>query len=156
MERGWAWQIPIDEEITSMGIVAEKEVFKKGRLAPAEDFEKYVSSNPDLAHAMRNAERVNEFKLEGDYSYKMDTFAGNGFVLIGDAARFVDPIFSSGVSVALYSAKDRQSASNTPSSTTTSAKRLLSPMRKNCAPAPKSGTSSSDFITSCCRSLLNL
>ena len=50
---------------------------------------------------MRNAERVNEFKLEGDYSYKMDTFAGNGFVLIGDAARFVDPIFSSGVSVAL-------------------------------------------------------
>jgi FADH2 O2-dependent halogenase len=105
VERGWAWQIPIDEEITSMGIVAEKDIFKKGRLAPADYFEKYVSSNPDLAHAMRNAERVNEFKLEGDYSYKMDTFAGNGFVLIGDAARFVDPIFSSGVSVALYSAK---------------------------------------------------
>ena len=105
MERGWAWQIPIDEEITSMGIVAEKDIFKKGRLAPADYFQKYVSSNPDLAHAMRNAERVNEFKLEGDYSYKMDTFAGNGFVLIGDAARFVDPIFSSGVSVALYSAK---------------------------------------------------
>jgi len=105
VERGWAWQIPIDEEITSMGIVAEKDIFKKGRLAPADYFQKYVSSNPDLAHAMRNAERVNEFKLEGDYSYKMDTFAGNGFVLIGDAARFVDPIFSSGVSVALYSAK---------------------------------------------------
>ena len=105
VERGWAWQIPIDDEITSMGIVAEKDVFKKGRLAPADYFQKYVDSNPDLAHAMRNAERVNEFKLEGDYSYKMDTFAGNGFVLIGDAARFVDPIFSSGVSVALYSAK---------------------------------------------------
>ena len=38
----------------------------------------------------------NDFKLEGDYSYKMNTFAGNGFILIGDAARFVDPIFSSG------------------------------------------------------------
>ena len=34
----------------------------------------------------------NDFKLEGDYSYKMNTFAGNGFILIGDAARFVDPI----------------------------------------------------------------
>jgi FADH2 O2-dependent halogenase len=105
VERGWAWQIPIDEEITSMGIVAEKEVFKNARLSPADYFQKYVDSNPDLVQAMRNAERINDFKLEGDYSYKMDTFAGNGFVLIGDAARFVDPIFSSGVSVALYSAK---------------------------------------------------
>ncbi len=105
VERGWAWQIPITHEITSMGVVAEKAVFKSGRLEPGEYFQKYVDSNPDLAHAMRNAKRVNDFKLEGDYSYKMDTFAGNGFVLIGDAARFVDPIFSSGVSVALFSAK---------------------------------------------------
>lgn len=105
VERGWAWQIPINDEVTSMGIVAEKAVFKGARLEPEAYFQKYVDSNPDLAFAMRNAKRVNEFKLEGDYSYKMDTFAGNGFVLIGDAARFVDPIFSSGVSVALFSAK---------------------------------------------------
>ncbi len=105
VERGWAWQIPITSEVTSMGIVAEKAVFKGGRLEPEEYFQKYVDSNPDLKHAMRNAKLVNEFKMEGDYSYKMDTFAGNGFVLIGDAARFVDPIFSSGVSVALFSAK---------------------------------------------------
>lgn len=105
VERGWAWQIPITHEITSMGIVAEKAVFKEARLEPEAYFQKFVDSNPDLASAMRNAKRVNEFKLEGDYSYKMDTFTGNGFVLIGDAARFVDPIFSSGVSVALFSAK---------------------------------------------------
>jgi flavin-dependent dehydrogenase len=105
VERGWAWQIPITHEVTSMGIVAEKSVFKNARLDPAAYFQKYVDSNPDLKHAMRDAKRVNEFKLEGDYSYKMDTFTGNGFALIGDAARFVDPIFSSGVSVALYSAK---------------------------------------------------
>jgi len=105
VERGWAWQIPITHEVTSMGIVAEKAVFKNARLEPEAYFQKYVDSNPDLAHTMRDAKRINEFKLEGDYSYKMDTFAGNGFVLIGDAARFVDPIFSSGVSVALFSAK---------------------------------------------------
>ncbi len=105
VERGWAWQIPITHEITSMGIVAEKEVFRTGKMTPEQYFNKYVASNPDLAHAMRDARRVNEFKMEGDYSYQMETFAGNGFVMIGDAARFVDPIFSSGVSVALYSAK---------------------------------------------------
>lgn len=105
VQRGWAWQIPITHEVTSMGIVAEKEVFKGAKMSPGEYFEKYVASNPDLAHAMRDAKRVNEFKMEGDYSYQMETLAGNGFVMIGDAARFVDPIFSSGVSVALYSAK---------------------------------------------------
>ncbi|MCI0399379.1 MAG: tryptophan 7-halogenase [Chloroflexi bacterium] len=105
VQRGWAWQIPITEEITSMGIVAEREVFRQAHLEPADYFFKFINSNPDLAAAMQNARRINDFKLEGDYSYKMDTFAGNGFVMIGDAARFVDPIFSSGVSVALYSAK---------------------------------------------------
>lgn len=78
VERGWAWQIPIDDEITSMGVVAEKEVFKNARISPSDYFQKYVDSNPDLAHAMRNAERVNEFKLEGDYSYKMDPSSAMG------------------------------------------------------------------------------
>jgi FADH2 O2-dependent halogenase len=105
VERGWAWQIPVNHEITSMGIVAERDIFRQARLQPEEYFQRFVNSNPDLAAAMQNARRVNDFKMEGDYSYKMDTFAGNGFLMIGDAARFVDPIFSSGVSVALYSAK---------------------------------------------------
>lgn len=105
VERGWCWQIPINDEITSMGIVAEKEVFKESRLDPEAYFSKYVESNPGLSHAMRNARRLNEFKREGDYSYSMDKFVGDGYILIGDAARFVDPIFSSGVSIALYTAK---------------------------------------------------
>ena len=54
---------------------------------------------------MSSAVRVNEYKTEGDYSYCMDKFVGPGWILIGDAARFVDPIFSSGVSIALYTAK---------------------------------------------------
>lgn len=48
---------------------------------------------------------MNEFKVEADYSYQMSSFVGNGWLLVGDAARFVDPIFSSGVSVAMHSAK---------------------------------------------------
>ena len=105
VERGWCWQIPINDEITSMGIVAEKKVFREAALDAEAYFQKYVNSNPALTHAMRNAKRINEYKKEGDYSYTMRKFIGNGYVMIGDAARFVDPIFSSGVSIALYSAK---------------------------------------------------
>ena len=105
VERGWVWQIPITDEVTSVGVVAEKDVFKESRQDVEGYFNTYLQTNANLAHAMRNARRINDFKTEGDYSYSMAQFAGNGYVLIGDAARFVDPIFSSGVSIALYSAK---------------------------------------------------
>jgi len=105
VERGWVWQIPITEEITSIGVVVEKDVFKQTKTGLEEYFQNHVQMNPDLAKAMKNARRINEYKREGDYSYSMQKFVGDGYLLIGDAARFVDPIFSSGVSVALYSAK---------------------------------------------------
>ena len=105
VERGWVWQIPITEEITSVGVVAEREVFKQAQMDVETYFQTHANFNPDLRQAMRNARRINEFKTEGDYSYSMTRFTGNGFAMIGDAARFVDPIFSSGVSVACYSAK---------------------------------------------------
>lgn len=105
VERGWAWQIPITETVTSMGVVAEKSVVKELGGDPQVIFDTLVTKNDNLRDAMAPARRVNDFKTEGDYSYSMTQFAGNGYALVGDAARFVDPIFSSGVSVALYSAK---------------------------------------------------
>jgi FADH2 O2-dependent halogenase len=54
---------------------------------------------------MAAAKPVNELRSEADYSYTMSRFVGNGWMLVGDAARFVDPIFSSGVSIACESAK---------------------------------------------------
>lgn len=107
-QRGWAWQIPITEEITSMGVVLEKEVFKNSKDGVENYFQSHVNSNPNLAQAMNGARRINEFKREGDYSYSMSKFCGDGWLLLGDAARFVDPIFSSGVSVAIYSARFAQ------------------------------------------------
>jgi len=104
-ERGWAWQIPISDTITSIGVVTEREQFREAKADVEEFFYTHARSNPNLAHAMRNAKRVDEFQSEGDYSYSMEKLVGNGFMLVGDAARFVDPVFSSGVSVALYSAK---------------------------------------------------
>lgn len=105
VERGWVWQIPITDAITSIGVVAEKRVFKESRKDHAAWFHNLAKSAPDIERAMRDAVHINDFTIEADYSYCMESFCGNGFVMVGDAARFVDPIFSSGVSVALTSAK---------------------------------------------------
>ncbi len=107
VERGWVWQIPISETVTSVGVVVEKRDFLK--VAGEADLEAWfmqmVCSTPGGQQAMQGAVRINEFKREGDYSYRMRRFVGPGYMMIGDAARFVDPIFSSGVSVATHSAK---------------------------------------------------
>ena len=105
IERGWVWQIPITDEVTSMGVVAEKSVFKQSKSDYEAWFYELATSAPDIKHAMRDAIHIDDFTVEAEYSYCMKKFCGNRFLMIGDAARFVDPIFSSGVSVALTSAK---------------------------------------------------
>ena len=105
VERGWVWQIPITDKITSVGVVVDKKVFKEVFTNMDKYFQTMTETNESLQQALQNARRINEYKTEGDYSYSMEKFVGDGYLLIGDAARFVDPIFSSGVSIALYSAK---------------------------------------------------
>ncbi len=105
IERGWVWQIPISDEITSIGVVVEAKDVKKAKGNLQAFFNEQIQTNENLVHAMRNAKQVSGIKTEGDYSYSMKQIVGDGYMLIGDAARFVDPIFSSGISVALHSAK---------------------------------------------------
>lgn len=105
VERGWAWQIPISDTVTSIGVVAEREVFKQSRQRTEEYFDDLVGTNPGLSKAMAGATRINDFKSEADYSYGMSEFVGDGWMLVGDSARFVDPIFSSGISIAAEAAK---------------------------------------------------
>ncbi len=105
VERGWCWQIPISDSITSVGVVAEREVFKQSRSRVEDYFFEHANMSPDLAEALQNAKPIREFMSEAEYSYVMREFVGNNWILVGDAARFVDPIFSSGVSIALESAK---------------------------------------------------
>jgi FADH2 O2-dependent halogenase len=103
--RGWAWQIPISRTVTSVGLVTEGSDFVKAGSSVEEFFRRHVASNPVLAARMAAARRLHDFQREGNYSYVMDRFAGNGWLLVGDAARFVDPVFASGLSVAMVSAK---------------------------------------------------
>jgi ABC-type nitrate/sulfonate/bicarbonate transport system ATPase subunit/flavin-dependent dehydrogenase len=105
VQRGWAWQIPITETITSIGVVTDGAGFVKANESVDDFFARHLAMNFVLTQRMAGARRIHEFCREGNYSYVMDKIAGDGWVLVGDAARFVDPIFSSGVSVAMESAK---------------------------------------------------
>jgi flavin-dependent dehydrogenase len=101
----WVWQIPITDTITSVGVVTQKQRFREARADLESFFWDSVGHRPELRDVLKNSEQVRPFKAEGDYSYGMSQICGDNFVMIGDAARFVDPIFSSGVSVALNSAR---------------------------------------------------
>jgi FADH2 O2-dependent halogenase len=101
----WVWQIPITETITSVGVVSQKKRFKEFAGDRERFFWDTVASRPELLDALKNSDQVRPLKTEGDYSYGMRQVCGDRFLLVGDAARFVDPIFSSGVSVAMNSAR---------------------------------------------------
>lgn len=101
----WVWQIPITDTVTSFGVVTQKERFPSQKEEQERFFWEMIATHPDVYKKLKSASVVRPFQAEGDYSYAMKQFCGDGFVLIGDAARFVDPIFSSGVSVALNSAR---------------------------------------------------
>jgi FADH2 O2-dependent halogenase len=101
----WVWQIPITEDITSIGVVTQKRNFTEAAKDRPGFFWGALESRPSLAGALGEAEQLRPLKDEGDYSYAMRQITGDRFVLVGDAARFVDPIFSTGVSIALNSAR---------------------------------------------------
>ena len=101
----WVWQIPISETVTSIGVVTQKKNFARSREEREEFFWHCLETRPALARGLRAARQMHPLSSEGDYSYAMKEICGDHFVLVGDAARFVDPIFSTGVSIALNSAR---------------------------------------------------
>src|SRR5271157_201996 len=101
----WLWQIPITATVTSIGVVTQKKNFEKSKESRENFFWDCIRTRPELYEGLKKAQQVRSLKEEGDYSYGMSEISGDGFALIGDAARFVDPIFSSGVSIAMTSAK---------------------------------------------------
>ncbi len=103
--RGWAWQAPINGNITSIGLVAARDKFQDSGLGIDDFFEHGLRGNRKLARAAHRARRINELKGEVNYSYRLDRVCGDGWIAVGDAARFIDPVFSSGVGVAMHSAR---------------------------------------------------
>lgn len=101
----WIWQIPITDTVTSIGVVTQKKNFATKKETREQFFWDSIASRPDLHEGLRAATQMRALRDEGDYSYAMKQLAGDRLVLVGDAGRFVDPIFSTGVSIALNSSR---------------------------------------------------
>ena len=99
----WFWLIPLSAERTSVGVVLDSEAFRNSKLS-AEDFlEQALSEQPIIAKRMTDARRVSQVYVEADFSYRSARLHGHRWLLAGDAAGFIDPIFSSGVFLAVFS-----------------------------------------------------
>jgi len=103
---GWFWYIPLENDITSVGIVADPEYLLKNRGQDlAKIFHEEVEKCEPCRKRVAEGTRVDKIYSILDYSYRSKQNAGNGFILIGDAYGFLDPIYSSGVLLALKMAE---------------------------------------------------
>ena len=103
---GWFWYIPLEDDLTSVGIVANPEYLLKGRGQDlAKIFHEEVEKCEPCHRRVAMGERVDKIYSILDYSYRSKQNAGNGFIIIGDAYGFLDPIYSSGVLLALKMAE---------------------------------------------------
>jgi flavin-dependent dehydrogenase len=107
VSNGWLWAIPLRDRTLSLGLVAHRDEFKKRRDNSADLVDLYLKAVSESHLAQRllvGAERVGDLRLEQDFSYAATRFAGSGYFLAGDAACFIDPLLSTGVHLAMYSA----------------------------------------------------
>ena len=102
-EKGWFWYIPLADDVVSVGIVAEKDYLYKDSRDLAEIFHREVGNNLWIERHLAAGEQFGPYRVTGEYSYRSRHCATNGLVLIGDAFAFLDPVFSSGVFLALRS-----------------------------------------------------
>lgn len=103
-DRAWNWIIPFKGEKTSVGVVCTSSQFDAGTDLGAY-LENRLSLSPRVQGYMKNAERATEVTVISNYSHTCQSLTGDRWILIGDAAVFLDPIFSSGVHVSLTSGK---------------------------------------------------
>jgi flavin-dependent dehydrogenase len=99
---GWLWLIPISETVTSVGAVVPTELHRReARPTAEESLEHYIQTTPASPPVMREARRVSPAHFDADYSYLASRMAGDRWVAVGDAGSFLDPIFSTGVLLAM-------------------------------------------------------
>lgn len=102
-EKGWFWYIPLHEDVVSVGVVAEKDYLYNGTKDLATIFHREVNNNAWLKEHLAAGEQFGPYRVTGEYSYRSRHCASDGLILAGDAFAFLDPVFSSGVFLALRS-----------------------------------------------------
>lgn len=108
-DSGWFWYIPLSDSLTSVGAVVRSEMADKVQGDPEQALTNLIAECPIISDYLHSAKRVTDgeygrLRVRKDYSYHSTKFWHPGMIVIGDAACFVDPVFSSGVHLATYSA----------------------------------------------------
>ena len=101
----WFWTIPLTATRTSVGVVMDSATFRAAKLSPETALDKFLAEQPLMVEKMKNATRVTPVYSASDFSYRNMRLAGDRWLLAGDAAGFIDPVFSSGVFLAIMSAE---------------------------------------------------
>ena len=105
-EHGWMWMIPLPSGVMSVGAVCRPDYLKQRKGSPREFLLETLQRNPALWQRMQQAELIgSEVRVTGNYSYDSTRMGGPGWILIGDAFAFLDPVFSSGVYLAMSGAE---------------------------------------------------
>jgi len=102
-KKGWWWYIPQHDDTVSVGVVGPFDYLFKGRGSHEQVYEEEVAACPAVERRLAGAERATGYFATKDYSYRSRQVAGDGWVLVGDAFGFLDPLYSSGVLLALKS-----------------------------------------------------
>jgi len=97
----WFWVIPLENNRTSIGIVLEAADFKKSGLSAEQFFERAIAEQPLVRNRIGGGRRVSQVYTAADFSYRSQKLTGDRWLLAGDAAGFIDPVFSSGVFLAV-------------------------------------------------------
>jgi len=104
---GWIWLIPISETVTSVGAVIPQRIHaRETKSTPEESLDHYLTTTAGAEPLMKQARRVSPARFDADYSYLGTRMAGDRWVAVGDAAAFLDPIFSTGVLLAMQGGLD--------------------------------------------------
>jgi FAD-dependent halogenase len=103
VEGGWAWYIPLRDNKASVGVVLDAQQESRHKSNPQARFDRAIASSARLRTTLAGARQSMEMHTISNISYLNDRFVGNGFVLVGDASMFIDPIFAAGVTLAMRS-----------------------------------------------------
>lgn len=98
---GWLWYIPLSKDITSIGYVTPSSRLAESGLTPEQMLDKQIAESSEVARMTANARRVDIYRTARDWSYVCERFSGPGWALVGDAAAFIDPLLSTGVTLAM-------------------------------------------------------
>jgi flavin-dependent dehydrogenase len=105
--RDWAWYIPIDKDVLSLGVVLSQQTVRQETQTKSLEqiFYDYARDIPYISDILKNKtlKTVEKFRCVKDYSYRSKRYFGNGWTIVGDSAGFIDPVFSTGLQVAFNS-----------------------------------------------------